>query len=166
VVPRGSLDLNESIREVLPLVGDQAKRHDVIIRTRYAENLSPVLGDQVQVQQVLLNLVINAIEAMSGVVDRARELVITTHDVDRNQAQVTVEDSGKGLDPNAAQKIFEAFYTTKPGSMGMGLSICRSILQSHGGRLWATARDGSGTVFHFTLPKYDDERSATGVKGA
>src|SRR6185295_822448 len=126
-------------------------------------DLSPVLGDQVQVQQVLLNLVMNAIEAMSGVGDRARELVITTCNAERDQVQVTVEDSGVGLDPNMVQKIFEAFYTTKPGSMGMGLSICRSILQSHGGRLWATAKDGAGTIFHFTLPKYDDDKSATGV---
>jgi PAS domain S-box-containing protein len=165
-VSRGLLDLNESIREVLPLVGDQAKRNSVVIRTRFADDLSAALGDQVQVQQVLLNLVINAIEAMRGVGDRARELVICTRNLDRDQVQVTVEDSGTGLAPNMEQKIFEAFYTTKPGSMGMGLSICRSILQSHGGRLWATARDGSGTVFHFTLPKYDDDISATQVKGA
>ena len=166
VVSRGSLDLNESIREVLALVGDQAKRNNVMIRTPFADDLSPVLGDQVQVQQVVLNLVMNAIEAMSGVGDRARELVITTSNVDQEQVQVTVEDSGVGLDPTTVQKAFEAFYTTKPGGMGMGLSICRSILQSHGGRLWATARDGSGTLFHFTLPKCDDGKSATGVTGA
>jgi len=165
-VPRGLLDLNESIREVLPLVGDQAKRSNVTIRTRFADDLSPVLGDQVQVQQVLLNLVMNAIEAMSGVADRARELVITTCNVDRDQVQVKVEDSGVGLDSDTLQKIFEAFYTTKPGGMGMGLSICRSILQSHRGRLWATARDGPGTIFCFTLPKYDEEKSVAGAAGA
>jgi len=137
-----------------------------MIGTRFAKGLSPVLGDQVQVQQVLLNLIMNAIEAMSGVGDRARELVITTRNADRDQVQVTVEDSGAGLDPNTVQKFFEAFYTTKPGSMGMGLSICRSILQSQGGRLWSTARDGPGTIFCFTLPKYDDEKSTTGVTGA
>jgi len=80
--------------------------------------------------------------------------------------QVTVEDSGVGLDPNTLQKIFEAFYTTKPGGMGMGLSICRSILQSHGGRLWAKAKDGPGTIFCFTLPRYDDGKSTTGITGA
>jgi PAS domain S-box-containing protein len=165
-VPRGSLDLNETIREVLALVGNQAKRGNVMVRTQLADDLSPVLGDQVQVQQVLLNLIMNAIEAMSGVRDRAQELVITTRNLDRDQVQVTVEDSGAGLDPNTVQKLFEAFYTTKPGGMGMGLSICRSILQSHGGRLWATPKDGHGTMFCFTLPKYDDEAPTTGVTKA
>ncbi len=110
-----------------------------------------------QLQQVVLNLVMNGIEAMSSVGERARELVITTRNLDPHQVQVTVEDSGTGLDPDAIAKIFDSFYTTKPGGMGMGLSISRSILQGHGGRLWATAKDGPGTVFHFTLPKYHEE---------
>ena len=118
-----------------------------------------------QLQQVVLNLVMNGIEAMSSVGDRARELVITTRNLDPDQVQVTVEDSGTGLDPNAMDKIFDPFYTTKPGGMGMGLSISRSILQNHGGRLWATAKDGPGTIFHFTLPKYHEERSHAGVAG-
>jgi signal transduction histidine kinase len=117
----------------------------------------PVLGDRVKLQQVVLNLVMNGIEAMSGVGERARELTITTGNLDPDQVQVTVEDSGTGLDPGAMDKIFEPFYTTKPGGMGMGLSISRSILQAHGGRLWATAKDGPGTVFHFTLPKHREE---------
>ena len=114
---------------------------------------------------MLLNLVMNAIEAMSGVGDRARDLVIATRSVDRDQVEVTVDDSGVGLDPNTLQKIFEAFYTTKSGGMGMGLSVCRSIVQTHGGRLWATAKDGPGTVFCFTLPKYDEEQPTAGVTG-
>src|SRR5271165_517747 len=158
-VPREQLDLNETIREVLALVGDQAKRNSVMIRTRFADDVFPVLGDQVRLQQVVLNLVMNGIEAMSSVGERARELVITTRNVDSDQVQVTVEDSGAGLDPNMIAKIFDAFYTTKPGGMGMGLFISRSILQAHGGRLWATAKDGPGTVFHFTLPKYQEEES-------
>src|SRR5271166_1517539 len=158
-VPREKLDLNETIREVLALVGDQAKRNSVMIRTRFADDVFPVLGDQVRLQQVVLNLIMNGIEAMSSVGERARELVITTRNLDSEQVQVTVEDSGVGLDPNTITKIFDAFYTTKPGGMGMGLSISRSILQAHGGRLWATAKDGPGTVFHFTLPKYQEEES-------
>ena len=153
------LDLNETIREVLALVGDEAKKKSVAIRTQFAEDLSPVAGDRVQLQQVVLNLVMNGIEAMSSVGERARQLVITTRDVDPDQVQVTVEDSGIGLDPDTMSRIFEPFYTTKSGGMGMGLSISRSILQSHGGRLWATAHDGPGTSFHFTLPKYQREES-------
>jgi signal transduction histidine kinase len=106
-------------------------------------------------QQVVLNLVMNAIEAMSGVSER--QLAITTRSIDPDQVQVTVQDSGTGLDPNKVNKIFEPFYTTKPTGMGMGLSICRSIVQNHGGRLWATANEGPGTSFHFTLPKYQGE---------
>jgi signal transduction histidine kinase len=158
-VSREKLHLNETIRQVLALVGDQAKRNSVVIRTQFADDLSPVSGDQVQLQQVVLNLVMNAIEAMSSVEDRARELVITTQNVDPDQAQVTVEDSGVGLDPNTMQKIFDPFYTTKPGGMGMGLSISRSILQAHGGRLWAAAKDGKGTIFYFSLPKYHKEEA-------
>jgi PAS domain S-box-containing protein len=161
--PKEKLDLNETIREVLVLVGDEAKRNKVIIRTPFADDLSPVLGDRVQFQQVVLNLVINGIEAMSSVSERARELVITTRNIDPEQVQVTVEDSGTGIDPNTISKVFDPFYTTKPGGMGMGLSISRSILQHHGGRLWATAKDGPGTSFHFTLPKYHEEASNAGV---
>ena len=161
--PREQLDLNETIREVLALVGDEAKRNSVMIRTRFADDVFPVSGDQVQLQQVVLNLVMNGIEAMSSVGERARELVITTRNLDPDQVQVTVEDSGTGLDPNTIAKIFDPFYTTKPGGMGMGLSICRSILQAHGGRLWATAKDGPGTAFHFTLPKYHEEESNAGA---
>ncbi len=164
--PREKLDLNETLRQVLALVGDEAKRKRVDIRTNFADDLSPVSGDQVQLQQVVLNLAMNAIEAMSSIGERARELVITTQNMDTDQVQVTVEDSGAGLDPNTMQKIFEPFYTTKPTGMGMGLSISRSILQSHGGRLWATAKDGPGTIFYFTLPKYHEEESHAGVSAA
>ena len=160
--PRERLDLNETIREVLVLVGDKAKREDVSIQTQFADDLSPVSGDRVQLQQVVLNLVMNAIEAMSTVGERPRELRITTRNVE-DQVQVTVEDSGPGLDPNTMAKIFEPFYTTKSTGMGMGLSISRSIIQSHGGRLWATAKDGPGTAFHFSLPKYQEEGSRAGV---
>ncbi|HWT81654.1 MAG TPA: ATP-binding protein, partial [Candidatus Methylomirabilis sp.] len=161
--PREKLDLNENIRDVLALIGDEAKRRRVMIRTRFAEDLSPVLGDRVQLQQVVLNLVMNGIEAMSSVGERARELAITTRNIDADQVQASVEDSGIGIDPEKRDQIFDSFYTTKPGGMGMGLSISRSILEVHGGRLWATAKDGAGTLFHFTLPKYHDEASHAGV---
>jgi PAS domain S-box-containing protein len=157
------LDLNETIQEVLVLVGDEAKKNKVLIRTPFANDLSPVLGDRVQLQQVALNLVMNGIEAMSSVGERTRELVITTRNIEANQVQVTVEDSGIGLDPNTIEKIFDPFYSTKAGGMGMGLSICRSIVQHHGGRLWATAKDGPGTSFHFTLTKYQEEEPHAGV---
>jgi signal transduction histidine kinase len=160
---REKLDLNETIREVLTLVGDEAKKKSVIIRTRFAEDLSPVSGDRVQLQQVALNLVMNGIEAMSSVGERARELVITTRNVDADRVQASVQDSGIGIDPEKLDKIFDSFYTTKPGGMGMGLSISRSILQAHGGRLWATAKDGPGTIFDFTLPKYHEGESHAGV---
>ncbi|HVO63685.1 MAG TPA: PAS domain S-box protein [Terriglobales bacterium] len=161
--PREKLDLNETLRQVLALIGDQAKWNSVTIRTRFADDLFPISGDQVQLQQVALNLAMNAIDAMSNVSERARELVITTRNIDTDQVQVTVEDSGVGLDPNTIKKIFEPFYTTKPTGMGMGLSISRSILQSHGGRLWATAKDGPGMIFCFALPKYQEEKSYAGV---
>jgi len=160
-LPREKLDLNETIREVLALVGDEAKRESMVIRTQFADDLSPVLGDRVQLQQVLLNLVMNAMDAMSSAGER--QLVITTQDIDQERVQVTVEDSGTGLDPNTMARIFEPFYTTKSGGMGMGLSISRSIVQNHGGRLWATANDGPGTSFHFTLPKYQREESNAGA---
>jgi len=161
--PREKLDLNETIREVLAIAGDEAKRNNVFIRTQFADGLSAISGDRVQLQQVLLNLVMNAMEAMSGVGERARELVINTQNIDQDRVQITVEDSGTGLDPNTMARIFEPFYTTKSGGMGMGLSISRSIVQNHGGRLWATANDGPGTSFHFTLPKYQGEEQNTGA---
>jgi C4-dicarboxylate-specific signal transduction histidine kinase len=160
--PRERLDLTETIRDVLVLVADGAKREDVSIRTDFADDVCPVLGDRVQLQQVVLNLVMNAIEAMSTVGERPRELLMRTSNIE-DQVQVTVEDSGPGLDPNGMEKIFDPFYTTKASGMGMGLSICRSIVESHGGRLWATAKDGPGTMLHFTLPKYRGEELHAGV---
>lgn len=162
-LPREQLDLNETIREVLAIVGDEAKRKSVVIRTHFADDLSSVTGDRVQLQQVVLNLIMNAMDAMSGVDDRARQLTISTRNVEPEQVQVTVEDAGTGLDPNLIQKVFEPFYTTKSGGMGMGLSISRSILQNHGGRLWAVNNDGPGTSFHFVLPKYQGAQHNAGA---
>ena len=157
--PHEKLDLNQTIQEVLALVGDEVKKNSVMIRPRFADDVFSVLGDRVQLQQVVLNLVLNGIEAMSSVGGRARDLVITTRNLEPDHVQVTVEDSGTGLDPSALDKIFDPFYTTKPGGMGMGLSISRSIIEAHGGRLWATAKDGPGTMFHFTLRTYQEDES-------
>jgi PAS domain S-box-containing protein len=147
------LDMSETIRAVIALVRDELYRNRVRLRTEFVEDLSPVLGDRVQLQQVVLNLVINAIESMSEVADRPRELIISTENDEGGQVRVTVRDSGIGLDPRSIEQMFETFYTTKVGGMGMGLSICRSIIQSHEGQLWAVANDGAGATFQFTVPK-------------
>jgi PAS domain S-box-containing protein len=164
-MPSQKVDLNETIGEVLALVENEAKGKGAVIRTDFVDDLSPISGDRVQLQQVVLNLVMNGIEAMCGMQEGTRQLAITTRNVDQGQVQVIVQDSGTGIDPTTMRRIFDPFYTTKPGGMGMGLSICRSILQNHGGRLWATANDGPGTTFHFTLPNYHQEKSNAGVAG-
>ena len=133
-------------------------RNGVSVQTRLAEGLLPLLGDRVQVQQVLLNLVLNAAEAMSSVEEGARELVISTeHHL--AGALVAVRDSGPGIGPAHLDRVFDAFYTTKSRGTGMGLSICRSIIHAHGGKLWAEANDPRGAAFQFTLP--DAERELT-----
>ncbi len=148
------LDMNQTIQEVVALARDEMRTNDVILRMELANDLSAVLGDRVQLQQVLLNLIMNGVEAMSTFRDRQRELVIRTQNDKAGQVQVTVQDSGIGLDTQSMEKIFEAFYTTKQGGMGMGLSISRSIVQNHGGRLWAVANEGPGATFQFTVPEY------------
>jgi PAS domain S-box-containing protein len=165
-MPKAHLDLNETIREVLLLVVDEAKKNGIVVLTRLAHNLSPVFGDRVQLQQVFLNLFMNAMEAMSSVDARARQLVITTRNLEPGLVQVTVEDSGTGLDPNTMARIFDPFYTTKSDGMGMGLSISRSIVENHGGRLWATPNGGPGTSFHFSLPKHHAQGSHVGIAEA
>ena len=153
-IKRQRLDMNEAIEEVLALAQGEVRTKRVTVRTDLATRLPPVLGDRVQLQQVVLNLIMNGIEAMSCVEDRPRELVIRTQEVGDDQVCVTVQDSGTGLDPRSMAKIFDTFYTTKREGMGMGLSISRSIVQDHGGRLWATANEGPGATFQFTLSKH------------
>jgi C4-dicarboxylate-specific signal transduction histidine kinase len=165
-MPKAQLDLNETIREVLLLVGDEAKKNGIVVRTWFADDLSAVFGDRVQLQQVLLNLFLNAMEAMSSVDGRARQLVITTRNMEPGLVQVTVEDSGTGLDPNTMARIFEPFYTTKSDGMGKGLSISRSIIENHGGKLWATANPGPGTSFHFSLARNQAREKDGRVAGA
>ena len=149
------LDMNETIWEVIALAGDELRKNRVAVQTEFAPDLSPVSGDRVQLQQVVLNLVMNGIEAMSSVEERPRELMVRTQNDEGDQVRVTVQDSGVGLDPQGLGRIFEAFYTTKQRGMGMGLSISRSIIQNHGGKLWAVANKGPGVSVQFTIPKYE-----------
>jgi signal transduction histidine kinase len=146
------LNVNEIVQEVVALAQAEIRRKGVILRTEPARDLPPVLGDRVQLQQVLLNLMINGVEAMSGIEDRPRELVVATYLDQADQVCVTVQDTGTGLEPQNMERIFDAFYTTKPDGMGMGLSISKSIINAHNGRLWAVRNDGPGATFQFALP--------------
>jgi PAS domain S-box-containing protein len=146
------LQVNEIVREVVTLVRGEARTHGVTVRVESAADLPPVLADQVELQQVLLNLILNAIEAMSAVTEHARVLEVATAKYGADAIVVAVRDSGTGLDPQRRERIFDAFYTTKPEGMGMGLAISRTIIDAHGGRLWAMPNEGPGTTFQFTLP--------------
>jgi PAS domain S-box-containing protein len=150
------LEINQAVLEVIALTRSEAFKHGVAVRTQLAERLPPVQADRVQLQQVILNLLVNAVEAMSGSEGR-RELLITTGRDASNGVLVSLRDSGPGLDPKNADRLFEAFYTTKVAGMGMGLAICRSIVEAHGGRMWATANEPRGAVFQFTLPLEPNE---------
>jgi C4-dicarboxylate-specific signal transduction histidine kinase len=149
---KDQLDMNEAIREVIELTRREAVKTGVSVQARLADNLPLIHGDRVRLQQVILNLIVNAIEAMSGVDAGARDLLISTGKVDPKGVLVAVRDSGPGLAPATREHLFEAFYTTKPTGLGMGLSICRSIIEAHGGRLWAEANEPRGAVFQFLTP--------------
>jgi C4-dicarboxylate-specific signal transduction histidine kinase len=146
------VELNDAIGEVIALVRGELSKHRVSVQMQLAEGLSPVHGDRVQLQQVVLNLILNAIEAMIGVDDDVRELMICTESSPMEGLCVAVSDSGPGVAPEDRERIFESFYTTKASGVGIGLSICRSIIEAHGGRLWADAYQPRGAVFRFTLP--------------
>jgi PAS domain S-box-containing protein len=151
--PRKSrFDLNEAVSDVIALTRNEALKHGVAVHSWLARDSLSVEGDRVQLQQVILNLIMNAIEAMSGAEDGPRELQVSAERDAAGHALVTVRDSGPGLDPQSVARVFEAFYTTKPEGMGMGLAICRSIVEEHGGRLWASANEPRGAVFQLTLP--------------
>jgi C4-dicarboxylate-specific signal transduction histidine kinase len=149
---RDALATNEAILEVIALLHGEVVKHGVSVQTQLAEGLPLVQGDRVQLQQVILNLIVNAIEAMRGVSEGARDLLISTGTATSGGVLVVVQDTGPGLDPAKLERLFEAFYTTKPGGLGMGLSICRSIIESHRGRLWPSANNEHGATFQFTLP--------------
>ena len=148
------LDINQAIQEVVYLTEHEGLRKGVVLRTELAGDLPFVLGDRVQLQQVLLNLIINGVEAMSSVADRRRELLVYSRLHESNQMLVGVQDSGVGIAPENLKKIFDPFYTTKSQGMGMGLAISRSIVENHGGKLWASPNDGPGVKFQFTLSTY------------
>jgi signal transduction histidine kinase len=145
-------DLNKAIDEVIGLARSAIATNRVSVQTRFTEGLLAVQGDRVQLQQVLLNLILNAVEAMSKVDEGVRELLISTEQSRTNSVLVAVRDSGPGIDPERREQIFDAFYTTKSTGLGMGLSICRCIIGAHGGRLWVDENQPRGAVFQFTLP--------------
>jgi PAS domain S-box-containing protein len=149
---KGRFDLNAAINEVIVLAHSAIIKNGVSVETRLADDLLAVQGDRVQVQQVVLNLILNATEAMDSVAAGARKLAVSTEQTKTGGARVAVRDSGPGIDPEHRERVFQAFYTTKSSGTGMGLSICRSIIDAHGGRLWAEANEPRGAVFQFTLP--------------
>ena len=150
------LEINEAILQVIALARNEMAKNGISVRTQLVDTLPAIQGDRVQLQQVILNLLINAAEAMSGMSEGPRELLISTAKTESEGVLVAVRDSGPGLAPESVDRLFESFYTTKPGGLGMGLSICRSIIEAHHGRLWATANTPHGAVFQFTLPPHSD----------
>jgi signal transduction histidine kinase len=147
------LNLNEAAREVIALSASELQRNRTILRQELADDIPPVLGDRVQLQQVILNLLLNASDAMSGIDDRPRRLTISTARDEGDAVRVVLEDAGLGFDPETADRLFEPFYTTKSSGMGIGLSISRSIIERHQGRIWAERNDGAGATFSFSIPR-------------
>jgi len=160
------LDLNEATREVITLSLSELQRSRVMLRTELGDDVPLVTGDRVQLQQVILNLLLNAADAMSGLDDRPRQLVVRTELDEDDRVRLTVQDVGMGFEPNVAERLFDAFYTTKSGGMGIGLSISRSIIESHHGRLWAAPNDGPGATFSFSIPRRPEGVAGAGSPGA
>jgi signal transduction histidine kinase len=160
VPPRNDrFDLNQAIEEVIGLAQSTIAENGVSVQTRLASGMAPVHGDRVQLQQVVLNLILNAVEAMRSVEADERELLVSTDQSDANGTLVAVRDSGPGIDPKHLELVFEAFQSTKSDGMGMGLSICRSIITAHGGRLWAAPIEPRGALFQFMLPNAEAKSS-------
>ena len=149
---REPFDLNTAVSEVIVMVRSAIAKNGIAVSTQLTDGLAPVQGDRIQVQQVVVNLILNAVEAMASVEAGGRQLQISTEQTEEHGMLVAVRDSGPGIDPEHLERVFEAFYTTKTSGVGMGLSICRSIIAAHGGRLWAEANEPRGTVLQFTLP--------------
>jgi len=162
---KDALEVNEAIVELIPLTRGEVMKNNVSVQMELAEGLPRIQGDRVQLQQVILNLFINAVEAMSGVSEGSRALLIRTGKDASDGVLVAVQDSGPGLNPGSFERLFDSFYTTKPGGMGMGLSICRSIVEAHGGRIWATPNAGAGITLQFTLP-INDQATASARSAA
>jgi C4-dicarboxylate-specific signal transduction histidine kinase len=153
---KARFDLNEAINEVIVLARGEITKNGVSVHTHLTERALPVEGDRVQLQQVILNLILNALEAMGSVREGPRELSVSTEQMDKNSVLVAVRDSGPGIDAKHLDRVFDAFYTTKQSGVGMGLSISRSIIDAHGGRLWTEANEPCGAVFQFTLPNAEN----------
>jgi C4-dicarboxylate-specific signal transduction histidine kinase len=145
------LDLNEATREVVALLSGELEKNSINLKHEFSERLPAVHGDRVQLQQVILNLLRNASDAMSGIKDRPRQMVLRT-ELEGEHVRLSVQDSGVGFTPEVAEQMFESFYTTKSDGMGVGLSVSRSIIEANHGRLWATANDGPGATFAFSIP--------------
>jgi signal transduction histidine kinase len=153
---KAALNINETIQEVIAIAASEAQRSKITLLTELPAGLPPVMGDRVQLQQVILNLILNGRDAMSGVDGEPRELLISSVNSGHGEVQVAVRDCGAGFDPRDAERIFEPFFTTKSEGMGLGLSISRTIIEAHGGRLWATPNDGRGVTVRFALPAGGD----------
>jgi signal transduction histidine kinase len=147
-----SVNVNKAAREVIELTYGEALKNRVSVRTQLADGLPLIQGDGVQLQQVILNLILNAVQSMGAVTNGTREVLITTSQTEPNEVCLGVQDTGPGLSPESLSRLFEPFYTTKPEGMGIGLCICRSIIEAHGGRLWATGCEPRGALFQFTIP--------------
>ncbi|HLL28764.1 MAG TPA: ATP-binding protein [Xanthobacteraceae bacterium] len=154
------LDINKPIREIISLTRTEVQQHQILLRTQLSDDLPPVLGDQIQLQQVMLNLILNAIEALASTFDGAREIFISSAKNELGNVLVTVRDSGSGLGAGALDRVFDPFYTTKPNGMGMGLAISRSVVEAHDGQIWAVPNTPHGAIVQFTLPAVQEKRPA------
>ena len=155
------MDLNEATREVLALVLSKLQSNRIVLRSELADDLPLVTGDRVQLQQVIMNLLQNASDAMNNVHDRSRQLLVQTKCDDSDHIRLTVQDSGIGLDPQAVNRLFDPFYTNKADGMGIGLSVSRSIIENLQGRIWAKPNDGPGATFSFSIPRSPARRLET-----
>ena len=144
--------MNEATREVIALSLGELQRNRVVLRSELADDLPPISGDRIQLQQVILNLLRNASDALVGVHDRPRHVLVRTERDGEDRVRVIVRDAGVGVHPESVEKLFDAFYTTKSGGMGMGLSVSRSIIETHHGRIWASPNEGPGATFGFSIP--------------
>ena len=153
---REEFAINEAVLEVVAMTHFEAAKNQVSVRTQLSEGLPPVQGDRVQLQQVVFNLIINAVEAMRDSGEKAPQLLIKTGKGGPKEIHVSVKDSGPGITTDSIEQVFDPFYTTKSGGLGMGLSVCRSIIEAHQGRLWASAAEPKGAVFAFTVPVHAD----------